>query len=160
CAGPGHFLDSADRLFAVAPILDVWFDTQEAVWEPKETAALVDSPHLRRVRGLRLPPGRSFDVPTEALLAVTASPQLTDLRSLAFGRGMCHSQIDDGLFVELIGAAGRPTPPCFRALRRLGVNDARLGDDAVAALVASPLADTLTHLDLSDNEAISSVGVL
>jgi uncharacterized protein (TIGR02996 family) len=159
-ASPGHFLDNADRLFAAAPVTEVWFDTQEAVWDPGETAALAASPHLRRVRRLRLPPGRSFEVPTEALLALTASPHLIGLQSLDLGHGMCYSQIDDSLLAELIGAAGRPVPPCFRTLRWLGLSDAQLGDAAVATLVAAPLAETLTHLDLSDNARISLLGVL
>src|SRR5262249_44765492 len=41
--------------------------------------------------------------------------------------------------------------PSLRNLRRLSLNGMDLSDRGVAALVHSPLAETLTHLDLSNN---------
>lgn len=160
CGSPAHLLDHAERLFREGPIREIWFDTQEDVWDPQETALLADSSYLARVRSLRLPPGRSFGVPTEALLALTASPHLTNLHTLDLGHGMCYSEIDDAIFAEMIGMGRRPPPTSFSALHRLGLNDAQIGDASVAALVASPLARTLTHLDLSDNRNISAMGIL
>jgi uncharacterized protein (TIGR02996 family) len=160
CYGPGHFLENADRVFRAEPVREVWFDTQEEVWDPDATAALAASPYLSRVQKLNLPPGRCFDIPSDALLTLTGSPQLSHLETLELGDGMGRSDIDDDTFCELIGTRRRRMPPCFRALRRLGLSGVPIGDDSLAALTASPLADTLTHLDLSANERVTRAGVL
>jgi hypothetical protein len=109
-------------------------------------------------------------------LALLSSPHLTGLTALdASG----YEYGDGGLF-ELLGASGRrpgggrgrrrgwPSRagagllPSLRRLRRLSLHNAHLTDDGLRLLLESPLADTLTHLDVSaghDGPRLTAAGV-
>jgi uncharacterized protein (TIGR02996 family) len=160
CGSPAQFLSIADRLFERQPVQSVWLDTYEDVWDLETTEKLAASPHLARIRKLRISSVDPYIVPNEALLTLTASPFLTNLRSINLSDSGRHSPIDDTLFMELIGCGKRPIPPCFQKLQALGLHYSRLGDDSLRNLLASPLAKTLTAIDLLQSTITSSASTV
>jgi uncharacterized protein (TIGR02996 family) len=153
-----------DEAFRQAPIQTVWHVVYDE-WYPDEADEPqypVNSPHLARVRTAHLPAGRSNTIPTDLLLGFTECPHLTDLRSLDVSGN--NDMGDEGLS-QLVGSgptsrrSARATPPGLLRLETLNVSETGLGDEAVEALVDSPVARTLTRLDLSENPRITSAGV-
>src|SRR5262249_44303975 len=73
---------------------------------------------------------------------------------------------DSGLRT-LLGAPGRRVKlrpdegvlPALRNLRRLSLSRNGVTDPGLRALARSPLAETLTHLDLSENERLTASGI-
>ena len=57
------------------------------------------------------------------------------------------------------GRPDDPLLPSLRSLRRLSLNDVDIGDRGLRALSHSPLAGTLTHLDLYENTRLTAGGV-
>jgi uncharacterized protein (TIGR02996 family) len=153
---PAQFVQAAESIFRRHPVRSVWFTTQdEPGWGPELAAC----PYLARLHTLSLRVARSHHVAAKDLLAVTGSPHLTGLRALDVGE---NRELTDRVFARMIGARKGPIPPAFRGLRKLvldgGIGHGPLGDRAVASLVVSPLAGTLTHLDLSGNSPITPAG--
>jgi uncharacterized protein (TIGR02996 family) len=150
-AGPGLF----DR----HPIVDVEIDSPE---HPGWGHLVADCPHLARVETLRLRGGMSHSTDFSDLLTILRSPHLTRLTALDVGG---HRYGDESLF-RLLGRAGRTLPGfaddgpplSLGQLRRLSLNEMGLTDRGVRALVESPLAGMLTHLDLSGNGGLSDTG--
>jgi uncharacterized protein (TIGR02996 family) len=152
---PARFTEAAARLFARHPVrdVDIW-----AEGEPGWGRLVADCPQLRRLEILRLPRMSMSDRFTDFtdLLAVLSSPHLTGLTTLDAGGG--HGYGDDAL-LELLGVPGRERLgrsddgllPSLRGLRRLSLSGMGLNDRGLRALAGSPLADTLTHLDLSNH---------
>jgi uncharacterized protein (TIGR02996 family) len=155
-----------DEAFRQAPIQTIWHAVDPYWGEDGVDEAHpypVDSPYLSRIRTAHLPAGRSSSIPVETLILFTASPHLTDLRSLdVSGNPLC-----DAGFEELIGreptsasrTSTRPTPLGLRQLETLNVSETDLGNVALKALTESSLARTLTRLDLSENGRITSSGL-
>jgi uncharacterized protein (TIGR02996 family) len=159
--GPGSFVKDVPDLFRSHPVRDVEIGSQEA---PGWGRLVAGCPHLSRVETLRLTERRSHVTDFSDFLAILSSPHLTNLRALDASGG--HEYGDDGL-LELLGSPGRTTRgrsdngllPSLRRLRRLSLNEMRLTDRGVRALAESPLAGTLTHIDLSRNEGITADGI-
>jgi uncharacterized protein (TIGR02996 family) len=146
---PHDFLASAEALFAAHPIHNLALcaaQDMEAGWG----AGVAACPYLSRVETLCLPKDRSCDTELSDFVAVLSSPHLTNLTTLDAGGG--HDFGDDVLR-ELLGAAGRGRKGgvlrSLRKLRRLSLSGMGLTDAGVRTLARSPLAETLTGLDLS-----------
>jgi uncharacterized protein (TIGR02996 family) len=157
-------------LFARHPVREVWLTRPDDNGDPPTLwgDALADCPHAARIETLRIV-GGADRFPFSDVLSVLSSPHLTglttlDLSGAQFGPG--HG--DPGLF-DLLGPRGRRPAalrrrrravpsragagllPSLRNLRRLSLNRNQLTDHGLRLLLDSPLAETLTHLDLSHN---------
>jgi uncharacterized protein (TIGR02996 family) len=161
-ANPKLFGGGGRDLFADHPVREVCLGTQDPDrWG--EIAA--QCPHLSRVETLRMTSGGE-KIAFPDFLAMLSSEHLTGLTTLDASGGEYG---DAGLF-EILGSAGRRPVrghwdrrrgtssragagllPSLRNLRRLSLHRFRLTDRGVRLLLDSPLADTLTHLDLSHN---------
>jgi uncharacterized protein (TIGR02996 family) len=134
---PDHFLRWAPALFAACPVRDILVDLL-----PGTFADLAACPYPAGLRTLRL---SSFQ-PAEAL-EICRSPRLARLEALEVWSCL-HS---DGAFRNLLGIPGQEQPSALGSLRRLGIASNRLSEDALATLIASPLARTVTGLNLGYN---------
>jgi uncharacterized protein (TIGR02996 family) len=146
---PDEFLANAETLFAAHPIRNMGLDGREDAGWGAEVAACS---HLSRIETLCLAPNRSYPMDLADFVAVLSGSHLTNLTTLDVGGG--HNYGDDVLR-ELLGPArgkgGRKSGllPSLRKLRRLSLSGMGLTDDGVRTLARSPLAETLTGLDLS-----------
>ncbi len=151
------FLRHADRLFQLAPIVQVELSARSA-----NLLALAGSPHLGRVTSLELD---CSGVTASALFNFFNSSldSLTNLRvralpaavvpGLAFASGLAHLETLDLAF-NALGPEGIETlsgPVRLPALRTLLINYCQLGTHGVEVLAASPLMEQLTALDLRSN---------
>jgi uncharacterized protein (TIGR02996 family) len=159
---PHDFLANAEKLFAAHPIHNLALaggQDMEAGWGAEVAACS----YLSRIETLCLPRDRSCDTDLSDFVAVLSSPHLTNLTTLDAGSG--HDYGDDVLR-ELLGTTGRGRKsgvlPSLRKLRRLSLSGMGLTDDGVRAIARSPLAETLTGLDLSQwagSMHITSAGI-
>jgi uncharacterized protein (TIGR02996 family) len=153
---PPSFVEDGGKQFASHPIREVDFGCQEATGWGKDVAAC---PWLSRIETLRLPQHRSCWTDLSDFIAILSSPHLTNVTTLDAGGG--HRYGDAGLR-EILGTSRRKAGrkdgllPALRNLRRLSLNDMDLTDRGLRALAHSPLAETLTHLDLSNGLASST----
>jgi uncharacterized protein (TIGR02996 family) len=142
-----HFLEAAPALFTACPIRQLQMSLP-----PGKGLELAGCPYLGRLRLLRL-----FGRPADAL-QVCRSPHLGQLETLDLFGLESLDENDDGIPMgdegirELAAISGQGTPLPLRSLRCLGVGSNGLGDDALETLVASPLARTVTGLDLGGND--------
>jgi len=159
---PEDFIEAGPELFARHPVRDVEIGSQDD--QPWWGQAVAACPHLRRVEVLRLTQQRCHITYFTDFLAILSSPHLTSLTALDASGG--HDYGDNGL-LELLGVPERTLLgrsddgllPSLRRLRVLSLNEMGLTDAGVRALAESPLAHTLTHLDLSENRCITADGI-
>lgn len=158
---PEAFVEIGPQLLARHPIRDVEIGSQE---DPGWGPAVASCPHLSRISTLRLTKQRSHHTEFSDFLAILASPHLTNLVTLDASGG--HGYGDEAL-LNLLGVQERTLfgrtedglLPSLRNLQRLSLEGMALSDRGVRELVQSPLANTLTHLDLSANRAITAEGI-
>lgn len=161
CVRPEEFVKIGPRLFASHPIRDVEIGSQK---DPGWGQDVADCPHLGRISTVRLTKRRSHHTDFRDFLAILASPHLTNLVTLDASGG--HGYGDEAL-LNLLGVQdgtlwGRLEVgllPSLRNLQRLSLNNMALTDRGVRELVQSPLANTLTHLDLSENGSLTAEGI-
>ncbi|MGF1581707.1 MAG: TIGR02996 domain-containing protein [Gemmataceae bacterium] len=148
------FLEESPELFAKHPIRDLKLEFDE---KPGWGEIIASSPLLSRVETLRLTYlGIGESLALEDFLAVVSSKQLTNLETLdASGGNLFY----DRAIYEMLGTRGRASPirpgngmlQSLKKLRKLSISEMGLSDQGVEAIVKSPLARQLTHLDLSKN---------
>jgi uncharacterized protein (TIGR02996 family) len=134
---PAHFLSRAPALFAACPVRDVLVELL-----PGTFADLAGCPYPAGLRTLRL-----FSFPPEEVYEICRSPRLARLEALH----VYSSLRSDGEFRYLLGILEQQQTSAPGSLRSLGLADNGLSEGALAALIASPLARTVTSLDLSYN---------
>jgi uncharacterized protein (TIGR02996 family) len=126
---------------AQAPIREVALDGGQTRDLVRDASCLAGVRRLRFHSFYGGPPHRFADI-SELL----ASPHLGRLEALAIEHVSQH--VPNPTQPELFGAAGRPLPESLHGLEALRVQPGGTSDPLVATLVASPLAETLTRLDL------------
>jgi uncharacterized protein (TIGR02996 family) len=124
------FCTQLGRAFEVAPITEVTFSGASDA----DLAAIVASPHLSRLTGLRITFGEVGD---KGAVAVALCPCATRLRSLTF---FCCK-------VGPAGAAALAQSPHLAGLRELALNTCPLGSEGARAILES---STWAHLELVD----------
>jgi uncharacterized protein (TIGR02996 family) len=127
------FLDSADRLFALAPIREASF-----VRAGPDLGELAGCPHLARLALLDF---RDRAFAAEELRALFDSPHLCGLRAFILRLGGPGDDV-----IQALTASERPPP-----LTTLDLYDADLETEAIEALAAWPGATTLRALILGGN---------
>jgi uncharacterized protein (TIGR02996 family) len=128
--GAGAFRSRMGEAFAVAPIAEVKIDGAD----DDALAAVALSPHLGRLRGLRLTYGEVGDA---GAMALAASPHAAGLRMLCFFA--CK--------VGPAGAAALAGSPHLAGLRELTLNACPIGEEGARAVLGS---STLASLELVD----------
>jgi uncharacterized protein (TIGR02996 family) len=146
---PCSLVEHIEELFANHPIRDV-----ELCGQPDKGwgRPLANRPELARIETLRLTHSRSGWLQFDDVLALLRSPHLGRVTTLDLSGGDGGHRYGHRRFNEIIRTRRGQLLPALRNLRRLSLNGLRLTDESVQALIESPLAQTLTHLDLSDND--------
>lgn len=130
----------AEAMFGVHPLRDIEIGAQD---EPGWGAFVAACPHLARVDTLRLTQMRSHVTELSDFTEILGSEHLTGLRGLDASGGHRYGDIVVDTLRDL---------PSVARLERLSLAEMALTDAGVRALTDCPLAETLTHLDLSSNE--------
>jgi uncharacterized protein (TIGR02996 family) len=144
-----HFLRRAPAIFAACPVRDLRIQLRQG-----QGPDLAACSYLSRLGALRLT-GQPSDV-----LAVCGSPHLDRLETLeVWGFSGIPTSLGDEGFRNLLTIPEQGLSSGLQALRCLCVGSHGFTDDALAALVASPLVHTLTGLSFFWNPALSPEGL-